>query len=72
MATESTTRILPTEITPEGIHERRREFIKGSLALALAAALPAQAALPAWKKTAWGRDESPNSWQEITTYNNFY
>ena len=65
-------RILPTDITPESVYERRREFLKGSLALALYAALPAQAALPAWKKTAWGRDESANTWEEITTYNNFY
>ncbi|MDD3528394.1 MAG: protein-methionine-sulfoxide reductase catalytic subunit MsrP [Gallionellaceae bacterium] len=65
-------RILPTEITPERVYERRREFLKGSLALALYGTLPAHAALPAWRKTAWGRDESPNSWEEITTYNNFY
>jgi sulfoxide reductase catalytic subunit YedY len=61
-----------SEITPEPIYLRRREFIKGSLALALASALPAQAALPPWKMTAWGRDESPNSFEEITHYNNFY
>lgn len=72
MAADATPRILPTEITPERVYERRREFLKGSLALALYAALPARAALPAWKKSTYGRDESPNSWQEITTYNNFY
>ena len=67
-----TPRILPSEITPERVYERRREFLKGSLALAMAAALPAQAALPAGKKTPYGRDESVNSWEEITGYNNFY
>ena len=72
MASNHVPRILPSEITPERIHVRRREFLQGGLALALAGALPVQAALPAWKKTAWGRDESPNSWEEITTYNNFY
>jgi len=72
MAKETTPRILPTEITPEAVYARRREFIKGSLAIGLASALQAQAALPAGKKTAWGRDESANSWEEITTYNNFY
>ncbi|MFA5081234.1 MAG: protein-methionine-sulfoxide reductase catalytic subunit MsrP [Hydrogenophilaceae bacterium] len=72
MAADSTPRILPTEITSESVYEKRREFLKGSLALALFSALPAQAALPAWKKTAWGRDESANTWEEVTTYNNFY
>ncbi len=64
--------LLPSEITAEDIYQRRREFMQGALALALASALPAGAALPAWKKTTYGRDESPNSWEEITTYNNFY
>ncbi|MDD4882497.1 MAG: protein-methionine-sulfoxide reductase catalytic subunit MsrP [Gallionellaceae bacterium] len=72
MAADSTPRIVPTEITPESVYEKRREFLKGSLALALFASLPVQAALPAWRKTAWGRDESPNTWEEVTTYNNFY
>lgn len=72
MPTATTPSILPSEVTPESVYERRREFLKGSLALALYAALPAQAALPAWKKSAWGRDESPNTWDEITGYNNFY
>jgi len=72
MAADSTPRILPTEITPERVYERRREFLTGSLALALCAALPARAALPAWKKTTVGGGQTANSWREITSYNNFY
>ena len=64
--------ILPSEITSESVYRGRREFIKGVAGLALAAALPVEAALPAWRKTRHGGDESPNSWEEITTYNNFY
>jgi methionine sulfoxide reductase catalytic subunit len=72
MAAATPPRIPPTEITPESVYEKRREFFKGSLALALFAALPAQAALPALRLPGRDSDESPNSWEEITTYNNFY
>lgn len=61
-----------SEITPEALYLRRREFIKGAGALALAAALPAQAALPAARKSPLGSGMVPNTWEEITGYNNFY
>ncbi len=61
-----------SEITPEALYLRRREFIKGVGALALAAALPAQAALPGMRKSPLGGDTLPNTWEEITGYNNFY
>lgn len=67
--------ILPSEITPESDYQNRREFLKGAAALALAAALPAQAADVNWREIFLGSqrpDDLPNTWEEITTYNNFY
>jgi sulfoxide reductase catalytic subunit YedY len=64
--------IPPSEITPESVFLNRRAFMQGAGALALAAALPADAALPAFRKSALSTDAKPNSWEEITTYNNFY
>ena len=71
--------ILPSEITSESIYRQRREFIRGSAALALAAALPslavtseAKAEFSLWRRLTSQGDEVPNTWKEITTYNNFY
>ena len=76
--------IAPSEITPEDVYARRREFIKAAGGLALGAGLGVDA-LPvlAQGKTAtmklFGVKDSPlstgekkNSKQEITEYNNFY
>jgi sulfoxide reductase catalytic subunit YedY len=76
--------VLPSEITPEPVYRRRREFIRAASALlAGAAAVPplaAAAAEPA-KRTVrlMGVQASPlsttekqNSWDDVTTYNNFY
>lgn len=64
--------ISSSEITSEAVYRERRRFLTGTAALAALAALPAQAALPAYKKNAYGGGEPANSWEEITSYNNFY
>ena len=51
--------IRPSEITPESVYLGRRRLLTGAAAL-LAAGL------------ARAGDEQPNSWEEITSYNNFY
>ena len=69
---KTSTPILPSEITDHAHYLRRREFITGAVALALGLALPARAGLPPARKSPYGGGEKPNSWEEITTYNNFY
>jgi sulfoxide reductase catalytic subunit YedY len=64
--------ILPSEITPECVYAKRREFIKHAGALVLLGALPAHAQGSAWRRLFPGADDKPNTWQEITGYNNFY
>jgi sulfoxide reductase catalytic subunit YedY len=64
-----------SEITPETIYRGRRDFIQGSGALALAGMLSAggaHAALPSYRKSPLMTNVTPNTWEEITTYNNFY
>jgi sulfoxide reductase catalytic subunit YedY len=68
-----------SEITPEGVYLNRREFIRqavaGSAALALApAALSASVRSqdPSFQDLESELGEPVNSWEEITTYNNFY
>jgi methionine sulfoxide reductase catalytic subunit len=77
--------ILPSEITPEPVYRRRREFVRAAGALLAGAAagagpLTAAGAEPA-KRTVrlMGVQPSPlsttekqNGWDEVTTYNNFY
>jgi sulfoxide reductase catalytic subunit YedY len=67
-------RIDSSEITPEGLYLRRRELMTGAAALAAAALLPkAEAnALPTFYKSKYSTTDSPNSYNEITSYNNFY
>ena len=74
--------ILPSEITPEGIYRRRREFIKaaGLLGAGLAAGVSgtgAQAQSGGAKITGFGKskfstDEKQNAYKDVTTYNNYY
>src|SRR5437868_5731959 len=80
-----TQRPIPSsEITSEAQYLRRREFLRvaGSLAVG-AAALPAagacagdaaaaQSPLSGYKPRAIATDEKPNTFEEITSYNNFY
>ena len=67
-------RIDPSEITPEGLYLRRRELMTGAAALAAAALLPkAEAnALPTFYKSKYSTADKANSYNEITSYNNFY
>jgi methionine sulfoxide reductase catalytic subunit len=69
----------PSEITPQGVYLRRREFLAGAASLGLfgsmSAVLPesAEAApLQAAKSPLSTTDEPLNSLKDITTYNNFY
>jgi len=68
------------EITSEQNYRNRRRFIRDS-GLAIGAALTASVSpLPASDRTArldsvpgpYSAEEAPNSWEDITTYNNFY
>ncbi|MEM7279138.1 MAG: protein-methionine-sulfoxide reductase catalytic subunit MsrP [Pseudomonadota bacterium] len=74
--------IKPSEITPKQSFLNRRDLIRASVAAAgTAAALPSIAAsLPTARKaklsgvikSPLSTDETPNSYEDVTTYNNFY
>ena len=74
--------IEPSEITPRGVYLRRREFVKAGLAaLAGAAGLVAggpvaaqsgSAKLAGIRKSGFSTLEQPNSYKDITSYNNYY
>ncbi len=71
------TDIKPSEITPKSVYLDRRRFMKH--ALAGSALLAVDAMLPAWAKmwpelsrSPYSTDEKLNSFEDITTYNNFY
>ena len=75
-------RIRSSEITDKKIFVRRREFIAAALAVAGAAAigerpLRAQQPAPHGRKlpvvaSPLSTKEMANSWEQVTTYNNFY
>jgi sulfoxide reductase catalytic subunit YedY len=73
--------IKSSEITPESTFFGRRELLKGAVAAGLVGTMidPAEAAtIPPGgdfkdlKKWPGSGDEKPNSYEDITTYNNFY
>ena len=75
--------IRPSEITPEGVYLARRRILKGALGLAavaaaagapeaLATAEPTGAPLAFSRNARYSTTEAANSWQDITTYNNYY
>ena len=76
--------ILPSEITPEGVYIRRRELMKaaaaGSILAATGGLAPGNAVaqggglakLDGVKKSAYSTVEQPNTYKQITTYNNYY
>ncbi|MGE5361004.1 MAG: protein-methionine-sulfoxide reductase catalytic subunit MsrP [Bacteroidales bacterium] len=76
--------ILPSEITDEKQYLHRREFMQAAAAAAAGLLLgaceargssspgPQLAALPNVTKGPFGTSEKQNSYEEITTYNNFY
>ena len=79
--------IRSSEITPRALYLNRREFIRATTGTAMAVAAGAiggeamlEAAPPAAhgrkleniKKSPFSADEKPNTWDHITTYNNYY
>ena len=78
--------IVASEITPREVFENRRNFIKTAGAGLIAGAAVASGLWPGdsaaavrhnskivgYKKTSYGADEKPTSFEDITTYNNFY
>src|SRR5258706_13084888 len=77
-----------SEITPKRLYLRRREFIQAAAFTAVGAAagrlgLSSAEAAPSWPRIkipnvqkaaspAFTTTEKPNTYQDITTYNNFY
>jgi len=57
-----------SDVTPRSLWLNRRQLVAGSAALL---ATPALAKIEA-AKSAYSTDEEPNSFEDITTYNNFY
>ena len=58
-----------SEITPESVYIDRRRFLGASAGIGAAAFMaPGAAASPLSAR----QDEEPNTWEEITTHNNFY
>ena len=68
-----TQRIASSEITPQEVYLKRREFLAGAIAsLVLGRASSAKAEPLAFKKSAFSADEPLTSEPDITSYNNFY
>jgi sulfoxide reductase catalytic subunit YedY len=73
-------RFTSADITDEKLFLRRREFMAGAAALvvtgcqadAAPSAAPQGAPLPGTRNEALSVKESPTSWKDATTYNNFY
>ncbi len=71
-----------SEVTPERLYLRRREFLALGAAGAVGALLPRRAAgaepepsgaaLPVSKRSDLAGGEKPTPWRDVTTYNNFY
>jgi methionine sulfoxide reductase catalytic subunit len=78
MTRTPSTRILPSEITPEEVFFNRRQAIAAALAagaVGLAHASdspPEDGSLKYSRNTKYSTDEAPNSYEDITSYNNFY
>jgi sulfoxide reductase catalytic subunit YedY len=82
----STTTPRPSEITPPEIYARRREFLKNSIGLGLAGAVPPALLLGATvlpapsfaalgtgaRKSPFSSDEPPTPLKHVAGYNNFY
>ncbi|MBI3523393.1 MAG: protein-methionine-sulfoxide reductase catalytic subunit MsrP [Betaproteobacteria bacterium] len=78
MLIRSSSDIVPSEITPRGVFERRREFLKTASGAALGVALqPLSAAIAGEKlaaavKSPYSTLETPTPYKDVTGYNNFY
>ena len=59
-----------SEITPESVYINRRKFLGASAGIGAAAFLSRDAASAS--PLSPRQDEEPNTWEEITTHNNFY
>ena len=72
------TRIAPSEITPPEVYFSRRTLLAAALASAASGCVRAAGGEPAGAPLAYERNarysvsEKPNTYDEITTYNNFY
>ena len=70
--------IAPSEITPQTVFQRRREFLMSAAGAGLGLALPpmpevfAAEKLAAAIKSPFSTPEKSTSYKDITTYNNFY
>lgn len=80
--------VSPSEITPREVYLQRREFLKAAgFGLAAGAAITAGlvplnahaaarakhgAKISRYAKTAYGTDEKPTPFEDVTTYNNYY
>jgi sulfoxide reductase catalytic subunit YedY len=70
--------IAPSEITPEHVYLNRRQILAAGLAVGTAAIAPHSFAAGAQRKLEFARherfstNEPPTSYDDITTYNNFY
>ena len=71
--------IRSSEITPERVYRNRREFMRTAAGAAAGAAfapgagrVQAQEPIPDLLKSPFSTDETPNSFEDITTYNNFF
>jgi len=70
----------PSEVTPPEVYAARRRFVTGALGLAAASVVPPAFAtaepvgptLAFQRNAALSTTETPNSWEDITTYNNYY
>jgi len=79
MIHKPSTRILPSEITSEEVFFNRRQVLAGAVAAGLVgvahAAAPAPAgpeALKYTRNTKYSTTDAPNSYEDVTGYNNFY
>ncbi|HEY0906128.1 MAG TPA: protein-methionine-sulfoxide reductase catalytic subunit MsrP [Methylophilus sp.] len=74
------TGIQPSEILPESVYADRRRFLKaaglGTAGLCLPWTFPAQAASPLaalhYQKSAYGEGETLTTFEDVTSYNNYY
>jgi methionine sulfoxide reductase catalytic subunit len=57
-----------SDVTPRSSYLNRRQIMTGAAALSAAAAL----AGPVWGQSPYSTDEAPNTFEEISGYNNYY
>src|SRR3954469_24864588 len=62
--------IKSSEITPEGLYVNRRKFL--ALAGVATAGVVGSGRIASAFAAAPSQEEKPNTWEEITTYNNYY